>query len=41
MQKEFEVYITKIEYGSETVEADSEEKVEEKIYNDEVEIFLS
>ena len=35
----FEVYITKIEYGSATVEADSEEEVEEKIYNDAVEIF--
>ena len=35
----FEVYITKIEYGSATVEADSEEDAKEKIYNDRVEIF--
>ena len=35
----FEVYVTNIEYGSATIEADSEEEAKKKIYNDEVEIF--
>ena len=39
MVVKYEVFVSKIEYGSAIVEADSEEEARKKAFNEEVEIF--